>query len=219
MNPRLTILLPLIAALALPLGAQDTKPLKIEFPPPKVTSTPAPIKLPHLEPPQTPQPDIMVPAGVTNLAAGKEVTSSDPYPIIGDLTLITDGDKDSEDGYYVELGEGPQWVQIDLGAAAEIHAIAVWHYHAQARAYHDVIVQVSDDPEFKSGVTTLFNNDHDNSSKLGKGSDPAYVETNRGRVIPAKGKVARYVRLTSGGNTSDGLNHYIEVEVFGRPKA
>jgi hypothetical protein len=219
MHPRLPALLSLLALLALPATAEDTQPLKIEFPPPKVTSTPAPIKLAHLEPPQTPQPDVMVPAGVTNLAAGKTVTSSDPYPIIGDLTVVTDGDKDSEDGFYVELGEDQQWVQIDLEGPSQIYAIAVWHYHAQARAYHDVIVQVSDDPEFKTGVTTLFNNDHDNSSKMGRGSDPAYVETNRGRVIPAKGVVARYVRLYSRGNTSDGLNHYIEVEVFGRPKA
>lgn len=212
-------LLALLALLALPLAAQEQTPLKVQFPPPKVTSTPAPIKLPHLEPPQTPQPQIMVPTGTTNLAAGKEVTTSDPYPVIGDVTLVTDGDKDSEDGYYVELGEGLQWVQIDLGAPAEIHAVAVWHYHAQARAYHDVIVQLSNDPEFQQGVTTIFNNDHDNSSKLGKGSDPAYVETNKGRVIPAKGQEARYVRLYSQGNSSDGLNHYIEVEVFGVPKS
>jgi hypothetical protein len=217
MKHRLLSLLPVFAALALPLAAQERSPLRIEFPPPKVTSTPVPIKLDHLEPPQTPQPEVMVPPGTTNLAADKEVTSSDPFPIIGDLSVITDGDKDSEDGFYVELGEGLQWVQIDLEQRSEIYAVAVWHYHAQARAYHDVVVQLSDDPEFKQGVTTIFNNDHDNSSKLGRGSDPAYVETNRGRVIPANGKVARYVRLYSNGNTSDGLNHYIEVEVHGRP--
>ncbi len=210
-----------VAALAgsATLAAEETKPLQLEFPPPKVTSTPAPIKLPNLEPPRTPQPEVLVPAGVTNLAAGKTVTSSDPYPIIGDLTLVTDGEKESEDGFYVELGEDLQWVQIDLEQASELFGIAVWHYHAQARAYLDVVVQVSDDPEFKTGVTTLFNNDHDNSSKLGRGSDPAYVETNRGRLIAAKGTVARYVRLYSHGNSSDGLNHYIEVEVFGRPKS
>src|SRR5690606_33118173 len=121
-------------------------------------------------------------------------------------------------GYYVELGEGLQWVQIDLGAPAEIHAIALWHYHAQARAYHDVIVQLSDDPEFKSGGVTVFNNDHDNSAKMGKGSDPAYVETNKGRVTPVKGTTARCVRLYSKGNSSDGLNPYVEVEVFGGAK-
>ena len=46
--------------------------------------------------------------------------------------------------------------------------------------------------------------------------DFAYVETNSGRVIDAKGAIARYVRLNSNGNTSDELNHYCEVEVHGQ---
>ncbi|WP_221032547.1 discoidin domain-containing protein [Actomonas aquatica] len=191
--------------------------LELEFPPPKVTSTPAPIKLSNLEAPNTPAPDIMVPNDVTNVAAGKTVTSSDPWPIIGELDMVTDGDKESEDGYYVELGEMQQWVQIDLESETEIFGIGLWHYHAQPRAYLDVIVQVSNDPEFASGVTTLFNNDNDNSSDMGRGEDPAYLEKNYGRLIPGKQAKARYVRLYSNGNTSDGLNHYIEVEVFGRP--
>ncbi len=194
----------------------ETK-LELEFPPPKVTSTPAPIKLTNLEAPNTPAPEISVPDDVTNLAGGKTVTSSDSWPIIGELDMVTDGDKESEDGYYVELGEMQQWVQIDLEQRAEIYGIGLWHYHAQPRAYLDVIVQVSDDPEFASGVTTLFNNDHDNSSNMGTGKDPAYLEKNHGRLIPGNKTTGRYVRLYSNGNTSDGLNHYIEVEVFGRP--
>lgn len=197
--------------------AADTRPLTLEFPPPKVTSTPAPIKLPHLEAPNTPGPDIEVPADVTNLARGKPVTASDEWPVIGEIDMATDGDKASEDGYYVELGEGQQWLQVDLGARAEIFGIGLWHFHAQPRAYLDVIVQISDDPEFKTGVTTVFNNDNDNSSKMGVGKDPAYVEKNVGRLIDAKRTKGRYVRCYSNGNTSDGLNHYIEVEVFGRP--
>ncbi|MBT5902986.1 MAG: discoidin domain-containing protein [Opitutaceae bacterium] len=190
--------------------------LKLEFPPPKVTSTPAPIKLPHLEAPNTPAPMIKAPADVTNVAAGKTVTSSDEWPIIGELDMITDGDKESEDGYYVELGEMQQWVQVDLEAKTEIYGIGLWHYHAQPRAYLDVIIQVSDDAEFGSGVTTIFNNDHDDSSGMGRGSDPAYIEKNHGRLIPGKKATGRYVRFYSNGNTSDGLNQYIEVEVFGR---
>jgi len=212
------IALATIATLFVATAAIADAPLQLEFPRPKVTRTPVPISLPHLEAPNTAQPDILVPEGTVNLAAGKEVTSSDPYPVIGDNSLVNDGDKESEEGYYVEYGEGQQWAQIDLGAPATLYAVALWHYHGQARAYHDVIVQVSDDPEFKTGVTTLFNNDHDNSSGMGKGRDPAYVETNKGRAIPAKGAVARYVRVWSNGNTSDGLNHYIEVEVFGVAK-
>jgi hypothetical protein len=209
----LTLLIALFTATA--VMAEDSV-IKLEFPPPKVTSTPAPIKLPHLEAPNTPPPMIKVPADVTNVAAGKTVTSSDEWPIIGELDMITDGDKESEDGYYVELGEMQQWVQVDLEAKTEIYGIGLWHYHAQPRAYLDVIIQVSDDAEFASGVTTIFNNDHDDSSGMGQGSDPAYIEKNHGRLIPGQKATGRYVRFYSNGNTSDGLNQYIEVEVFGR---
>jgi hypothetical protein len=206
----------LLAATVTAATAADTTVLTLEFPPPKVTSTPAPIRLPHLEAPNAKTMDIMVPADVTNVAYGKTVTSSDPWPIIGELDMVTDGDKESEDGYYVELGEMLQWVQVDLEAPTEIYGIGLWHYHAQPRAYLDVVVQVSNDEEFTEGVTTIFNSDHDDSSGLGRGSDPAYVEKNHGRLIPGHQTVGRYVRLYSNGNTSDGLNHYIEVEVFGR---
>ena len=215
MKRSLSSLLALFAAVAL-VRAEDKVPLKLDLPKPLFAGTPRPISLPNLEPAQVgKRPDLMVPAGTTLLSKGKTVTSSDSLPVIGELSFITDGDKSGVDGTYVELGPTPQWVQIDLGAKANIAAIVVWHFHSQARVYHDVVVQVSDDPAFKTGVKTLFNNDDDNSSKLGKGTDFAYVETNSGRVIDAKGATARYVRLSSNGNTSDELNHYCEVEVHG----
>jgi len=215
--------LALLAALGLAaLSARADEaltPLKIEFPPPVLTGTPVPAKLNNLEAPNVKAPTILVPAGVVNLAKGKKVTASDPAPVIGDLSVITDGDKESEEGYFVELDRGLQWVQIDLGASAELYAIAVWHYHAQARAYLSVVVQVSDDPEFKKDVKTLFNNDDKNTAGFGVGNSPTYIEKNTGRVIPANKAVARYVRLYSAGNTANELNHYIEVEVFGRPRS
>jgi len=213
----------LLASLALAVlsarADEALTPLKVEFPPPVLTGTPVPAKLGNLEAPNVKPPTILVPTGVTNLAKGKKVTASDPAPVIGDLSLITDGDKESEEGYFVELDRGLQWVQIDLGAPAELYAIAVWHYHAQARAYLAVVVQVSDDPEFKKDVRTLFNNDDKNTAGFGAGNSPTYLEKNTGRVIPANKAVARYVRLYSAGNTANELNHYIEVEVFGRPRA
>ncbi|GAB5561395.1 MAG: hypothetical protein SynsKO_30420 [Synoicihabitans sp.] len=196
--------------------AEELTELKLEFPPPLVISTPAPIKVPHLELPNATPPRVMVPGDVANVAAGKPVTSSDPYPILGEPDFITDGDKESEDGYYVEFEPGLQWAQIDLEESFEIHAIAIWHYHIQKRAYHDVIIQVSDDPEFGEDVITVFNNDHDNSSGLGRGDDPAYIETNRGRLIPVNKVNGRYVRAYSNGNSTDELNHVVEIEVFGR---
>jgi hypothetical protein len=197
--------------------AADEVPLKLDLPRPLFVGTPRPLKLANLEKPRVGRrPDLMVPAGTVNLSRGKPVTASDSLPVIGELTLITDGDKSGDDGTYVEFGPGLQWVQIDLQSRAKIAAIAVWHFHSQARAYHDVIVQVSDDPEFKKDVHTLFNNDDNNSAGLGVGTDPAYVETYEGRLIEGKGVMGRYVRLYSNGNTSDELNHYVEVEVYGQ---
>lgn len=207
------------AATAPAVPAGDLEEIKLEFPKPMFIGTPVPAELPNLEKadPSKVVKSIMVPKGTTNLAKGKKVTSSDAAPIIGDLNLVTDGDADGADGSFVELMPGKQWVQIDLGAEANIYKIAMWHYHKQAQAYIDVDVQVSDDAEFKTGVTTLWNSDHDDSSGLGKGSDPAYVETNHGRVVDAKGIKARYVRLWSNGNTSNDMNHYCEVQVYGTP--
>jgi hypothetical protein len=207
-----------VIAICAPLGAQDMVPLKTELPKPLFVGTPVPMKVPNLEPPrQGKRPDFLVPAGTTNLAKDKTVTASDSEPLLGDATLITDGIKDGEEGNYVEFGEGKQWVQIDLGAPATIYAVLVWHFHSQARVYHDVVVQISDDPDFIKGVQTIYNNDYDNSSGFGKGEQPSYVETNEGRLIDAKGTKGRYVRLYSSGNSSNKMNHYIEVEVWGKP--
>jgi hypothetical protein len=194
--------------------AQDKVPLKTDLPKPLFVGTPVPINVPNLEPAQKGnRPDFLVPAGTTNLARGKKVTSSDNDPVVGTLDLITDGDKEGDEGSWVELGPGKQWVQIDLEKEADIYAIMVWHFHSQARVYFDVTVQVSDDPKFEKGVTTVFDD------TTGSGKDLAYIETYEGKLIDAKGVKGRYLRLYSKGNTSNKLNHYIEVEVFGKPAA
>jgi hypothetical protein len=192
--------------------AEDMVALKTDLPKPLMVGTPVPISIPKLEAKIKKFPDFQVPAGTTNLAKGKKVSSSDNDPVIGSLDLITDGDKEGDEGSWVELGSGKQWVQIDLVNAANISAIVVWHYHSQERVYRDVIVQISDDPKFEKDVTTLY----DNSSA---GKDLPYIESYFGKLIDAKGTKGRYVRLSSAGNTTNKLNHYIEVEVFGKPAA
>jgi hypothetical protein len=196
--------------------AEETTELKLELPKPLFAGTPKQIRTKNLERPGTPQPKIMVPKGTTNIAAEKEVTGSDDFPVIGELEYITDDDKDGADGSYVELGPGVQWVQIDLGEKKSIYAIALWHYHAQARAYRDVIIQIADDADFVENVQTVFNNDHDNSAGLGVGKDKEYIETNKGKLVDAKGVKGQFVRLYSNGSTGSDMNHYTEVEVFGK---
>lgn len=193
------------------------EPIVIELPKPMFVGTPQPAQVPNLEKPlNKPRAPFLAPVGTKNVARGKKVTSSDEMPIIGELSYITDGDKEAADGSYVELGPFKQYVTIDLGAKYEIYAVVVWHYHKQALVYYDVVVQISNDPDFISDVKTIFNNDIDNSSGLGVGKDMHYVETNEGKLIDAKGVQGRYVRLYSNGNNANDLNHYIEVEVYGK---
>jgi len=205
-------------------AAENLVPLEIKLPKPLFQGTPKNIKAaPTLEVyNERPRPKFLAPEGTVNLAAKKKVTSSDSQPVIGDLPMVTDGDKEGADGSYVELGPDKQWVQIDLGAKADIYALVVWHYHAEGRVYHDIVIQVADDPDFIENVQTVFNNDFDNSSGLGLGKNLEYIEDYRGKLIDAKNEKGepargRYVRLYSKGNTSNDLNHYSEVEVFGRP--
>lgn len=202
-----------------PASATDFRlePLKIELPRPMFSITPVDVRTPNLERPHGGRrPDFLAPAGTVNVARGKPVSSSDPEPLTGSLDLITDGDKEALEGSVVELGPGPQYITIDLQEPCEIYAVAIWHQHRWARVYHDVVVQASDDPAFKTGVRTIFNNDADDSLGLGAGRDLHYTETYEGKLIDGKSTQGRYVRCYSNGNTHDELNHYIEVEVYGR---
>ena len=205
-----------------PLGAQPVpgkEELKLKLPKPMFIGTPTNIRSANLEKVTgKSRAPFYVPKGTVLLSAKKTVTSSDMQPVIGELDMITDGEKAGGDGYFVELGPSTQWVQVDLGASRPLHAILTWHYHSQARVYRDVIVQVSDDPAFKTGVTTVYNNDHDNSSKTGLGQDKEYIEVAEGRLFDPKGAKGRFVRFYSKGNTTNDLNHYVEVEVYGLPK-
>src|SRR5580698_1297370 len=201
-----------VAAAAAAAFAQNQVVLNTQLPKPLFVGTPVPLNVPNLEPPMKgKRPDFMVPAGTLNLAKNKKVTSSDNNPNVGTLDMVVDGDKDGNEGSWVELGPGKQWVQIDLARKADIYAVLIWHYHSQARVYRDVVVQVSDDPMFKSGVTTIFSNDFANDFGLGAGKNLNYIETYQGKLIDAKDVKGRYVRLYSNGNTSNKLNHYIEV--------
>ena len=208
----------MLAPLQAGQGPEKTE-LKLKLPKPMFIGTPTNIKSANLEViTGKSRGPFMVPVGTKLLSEKKAVKSSDMQPVIGEMEMITDGEKEGGDGYFVEIAPGKQWVQIDLGASCALHAILAWHYHSQARVYRDVIVQVSDDKDFLKGVTTIFNNDHDNTSGLGIGKDKEYIEVAEGRLFDPKGIKGRYVRFYSNGNTSNDLNHYVEVEVYGTPQ-
>lgn len=208
----------LVLVLAASLHAADTEPLKLELPQKTLKGTPENLPSgPNVEPLTDDPPEpVMVPKGVVNVAAGKKVTSS-VAAYLGDISCVTDGKKEAVDDDAVEFRKGTQWVQVDLGESYAIHAIAMWHDHRYIQVVNDVILQVSDDPEFKTGVTTLYNNDTDNSSGLGVGTDREYFERMFGRTVPAKGVKARYVRGYSRGSNQSGLNAWQEIEVYALP--
>lgn len=207
-----------LALLPLASTANDLAPLPVQFPAPTLRGTPSDLPSgPHVEPPpEKPAPPFMAPAGVVNLAAGKKVTASS-RPFTGTLAQLTDGKKEPEDDQVVEFRRGKQWVQVDLGEAATLHAIVIWHDHRFLQLFRDVIVQVADDPDFTQNVRTLYNNDRDNSAGLGIGNDKEYFETYQGRTFDAKGVVARYVRSYTAGSSLSALNVHQEIEVYGIP--
>lgn len=213
-------LLILLAAFVFSAAGQLPKlePLPIVLPHPLFEDTPEPPDVPNLERPLgRPRSAFLAPAGVKNVARGKAVTGTDSDPVIGNLEKVTDGVKTGMDGSYVEMKPGVQNIVIDLESKHTIYAILIWHYHKEARVYDDVVVQTGDDPDFIAGVETLFNNDSDNAAGFGIGKEKRYIETSEGKLIDARGVESRYVRLISNGSDKTPANHYVEVEVFGRP--
>jgi hypothetical protein len=200
-------------------GADGGKlePLALELPPPSIHGTPRDLQPdPKIEPlSSTPRPPLMVPAGVTNVALGKPVTGS-VRPLIGDLNKVTDGRKAPEDSDTVELRRGTQFVQVDLGGEHVIAAIAIWHDHRVFQVMRDVVIQVSNDPEFAQ-AQTLFNNDTDNTSGHGAGTDREYFETFEGKLLNTKGVKGRYVRSYLRGSSLNPLNCWQEIEVYALP--
>jgi len=201
--------------------AGDLVPIPLKLPKPRFSGTPKNLppgtRIKPVKGPAKPRDPFKAPKGVKNVALDKPVIASDMEPVIGTLDLITDGSKEAVEDAYVELGWGVQWVQVDLGAAYKIYAIVIWHEHKDPRVYKDVVIQVSDDKDFITGVQTVYSNDHDNSAGLGLGEEWEYFETNEGRLVDCKGVKARYVRAFSNGNTADDLNRYSEIEVYALP--
>jgi len=151
---------------------------------------------------------VTVPAGQLQNIAKEKIPSSNGYPI---PSVMTDGDL----SVWADGGSGLMWVVLDLGASYNLEAVKLWHYYEDSRIYHDVIVQLSNTSDFASGVTTVFNNDTDNSAGQGTGTDTEYAESSTGKIIAFSPVNARYVRLWSNGNSKNTANHIIEIEVYG----
>jgi len=207
------------AADSAPAAKGDLAPLPLQLPQPTLKGTPDDLPTgPNIEPiSDKPRPAFMAPKGVTNVALHKKVTLSDKNPISGKPELVTDGQKEAFDDQVVECHKNSQYAQIDLGQPYQIYAVALWHDHRWIQVFHDVIIQVADDPDFTQNVRTLFNNDMDNTSGRGIGKDREYFETQEGKLIDAKGVTARYLRSYTKGSSLSAFNVHQEIEVYGLP--
>src|SRR2546427_10462179 len=119
-------LIPVLLSVGFHAAAQAPKlePLPIALPKPLFEGTPVPTNVPNLERPLgRPRAPFLAPAGVANVALRKPVSSSDSDPVIGNLEMITDGNKAGTDGSVVELKPGVQSVVIDLESRHTIYAI------------------------------------------------------------------------------------------------
>ncbi len=168
------------------------------------------------------RPAFMVPPGLVNLALNRPVTTGmEEEPIIGELAQLVDGVKKSGEFDFVEMDPGPQWVQVDLGGPRTVHCIVVWHYYKNPVIYNDVIVQVADDPEFSQNVRTLFNNDADNSTGLGPGTDTAYFARWWGELVDTRGPGKegtrlRCIRVYTNGGCGGEDTRFVEIQAFGK---
>ncbi len=219
----LTLVATLVAAQTLLLtssacAADEKEVLKLTLPAPTLKGTPEDLPTGSMIEPMSdkPRPAYLIAKGVQNVALNKPVTSS-VKPFTGELNQLTDGKKEAFDYDAVEMKKGSQWIQVDLGQAYTIEAVVLWHDHRYIQVMHDVIVQVSDDPEFKNNVQTVFNNDVDNSSGLGVGTDKEYFETHEGKIVDAKGVKGRYVRTYTKGGSLSALNCWQEIEIYALP--
>jgi len=226
---KLTIAAVLTVSLAVPYlvavqqavaaAGKDLAPLVLKLPSPTAKGTPDDLpKGANVEEyTDRPPPPFLAPKGVVNVALAKKVTSSLEKLYTGTLSQITDGKKEPDEDQVVEMKKGVQWVQLDLEKVYPLYAIALWHDHRYIQVFHGVVVQAADDAEFTKNVRTIFNNDFENTAKLGTGKDKEYFETIYGKIIDPKGIQARYLRFYSRGSSMTAYNNYQEIEVYALP--
>lgn len=161
---------------------------------------------------------IYVPANATNVLSRKcDVTASDTLLQKKDLSLIVDGNKEINEIGSIDLDPviAKQWLQLDLGQEKEIFALCIWHDYTQTYANRNVVVQLSNDQSFMTGVATVFNNDVDDNLGFGKRQDNAYTETLYGYSITVDGVKARYIRIY-GQFQFNPQFYFKEIEAYGR---
>lgn len=162
----------------------------------------------------------------TNVALGHAtVTANGLVKNALSLAKLVDGDRQASNYLLIDATAGPKWVQLDLGESFDVTRVNVLNDFnpSEPRTGRDIIVQLSNDPSFANGVTTVFNNDTDNTAGQGAGTDASYLEPTdgSGKTVTLSSPVnARYVRswanghVRSSNNSVQTVNTPVEVEVY-----
>ena len=125
--------------------ALRSAPIDIKVPKATFQGTKENIRVANLRKlPTTPRPPFLAPVGTKNVALGKVVFAGDESPIISELEMITDGDKEAADGSYVELGPFLQHVSPSSSVVrlfciywpirGILHSKSVLHFHHVLRS-------------------------------------------------------------------------------------
>ena len=148
----------------------------------------------------------MVPPGLSNVALGKTVTSSDTNTIgPKNWSKSPTATRKPTNTASSSCAKARNGCKLIWAARRKFTPSSSGTRHDEPKVYHAVVAQVADNADFTQNVRTLFNNDHQNLDHLGAGTEREYFETNEGKLIEGKGTVARYVRLYSDGSTSQPL--------------
>ena len=116
--------------------------------------------------------------GMNNLAFQRPASQSGDAGYDSGSSLATDGNI-RNGGWNIGPKATWRYRQIDIGRPRDIDSLRVWHELSDSRRirYKDVVIRLSTTADFTSDVTTVFNNDLDNSLGLGAGTDGEYDET------------------------------------------
>ena len=169
---------------------------------------------------------------------GNGINKTGCYELSAKGQVMTDGTTNWDHNTNATAGNTMGWAFVDLGNVVEISEIKV--YFLSAWCFQNVVIQASNDPLFKEGVTTIFSVTEtlkEGETVVYDGGSTGCSEETRAQTgwngahgvdsKPVDGNVfacnvsARYVRLTNtnlGNGGADSNTNFSEIEIYGGAK-
>ena len=136
-----------------------------------------------------------------NVASGGSVKLSGQRDISG-RPAFRFTDEDTSKAKYVEMADGAQWVQVDMGQVHKIEELQLWRYwdEPEGRSYKDTVILLSPDENFDPSKTLVLwnacsnpdsvtwpaasqDNTIANNVNIPVGDEPIYPETQEGKTF------------------------------------